>query len=236
MKRALVLAVIVVLSSVVFANAELLNRGVDSQGNRLIYDSDLNITWYDYTRTMDTWETQMNWADALDIDLNGTHYNDWRLPSTVDGLIDYGYDGTTTGGYNITSSELGHLFYTELGNKSPCTTDGTCDDEQPDLGLTKTGDFQNLRPASGKDPSGYWSGTEYSADPSYAWYFATDYGYQDIFMKNGEFMIEFDSDIAHYAVAVRDGDISVAVVPEPISSTLFIVGGAILGFKRFRKK
>ncbi|UCH81270.1 MAG: PEP-CTERM sorting domain-containing protein [Nitrospiraceae bacterium] len=26
------------------------------------------------------------------------------------------------------------------------------------------------------------------------------------------------------------------VVPEPISSTLFIVGGATLGFRRFRKK
>ena len=29
---------------------------------------------------------------------------------------------------------------------------------------------------------------------------------------------------------------NVAIVPEPISSTLFIVGGATLGFRRFRKK
>jgi hypothetical protein len=27
-----------------------------------------------------------------------------------------------------------------------------------------------------------------------------------------------------------------AIVPEPISSTLFIVGGATFGFRRFRKK
>lgn len=31
-------------------------------------------------------------------------------------------------------------------------------------------------------------------------------------------------------------DISPVIVPEPISSTLFLVGGATLGFRRFRKK
>ena len=93
------------------------NRGTDSLGNRLIYDSDLDITWYDYTNDYDTWQNQMDWAGALYVDFGGTHYTDWRLPTTVDGYQVYGYDGTTTEGYNITSSEMGHLFYTELGNK-----------------------------------------------------------------------------------------------------------------------
>lgn len=236
MKKILVLTAIIVLTSASFASAELLNRGTDNLGNRLIYDTDLDITWYDYTKDMDLWEAQMNWASALDIHFGETHYADWRLPTTVDGPWDYGYDGTTTAGFNITNSELGHLFYAELGNKSLCTTDGICDDEQLDWGLTKTGDFQNLQPTGHWVPSGYWSGTEYSADTYRAWYFDTDTGFQDIFNKNGEFRIEYDQYIAHHAIAVRDGDVTATVVPEPISSTLFIVGGAILGFRGFRKK
>jgi hypothetical protein len=33
-----------------------------------------------------------------------------------------------------------------------------------------------------------------------------------------------------------DANLSFTVVPEPVSSTLFIVGGATLGYRRFRKK
>ena len=68
-------SIIVVLFAVFFistlsANATLELRGTDSQGNRLIYDSDLNITWYDYTAPWQndgTWQHQMNWASALSV-------------------------------------------------------------------------------------------------------------------------------------------------------------------------
>ena len=33
------------------ANAALIVRGTDSLGNQLIYDDDLDITWYDYSKT-----------------------------------------------------------------------------------------------------------------------------------------------------------------------------------------
>ena len=64
MKRIFILTVIMAMVLVfsMQAHAALSNRGTDSLGNRLIYDSDLNITWYDYTNYYDTWQYQMNWA------------------------------------------------------------------------------------------------------------------------------------------------------------------------------
>lgn len=144
MKRifTLLIAIAMVVGFSAQAYATLILRGTDTLGNRLIYDDDLNITWYDYTTSLDTWQNQVNWASALTVIFGGTIYDDWRLPSTVDGPWVWGYDGTTTGGYNITSNEMGHLFYTELGNLGLYATDGT--NPQPCYGLTNTGYFLNL--------------------------------------------------------------------------------------------
>jgi hypothetical protein len=46
----------------------------------------------------------------------------------------------------------------------------------------------------------------------------------------------FNSDNKLDFIVRPDGGSSPPVVPEPVSSTLFIVGGATLGFRRFRKK
>jgi hypothetical protein len=152
------------------AHAELSNRGTDSLGNRLIYDSDLNITWYDYTKSYvplggATWGEQMLWASYLTVNFGGTIYDDWRLPTALN------QDGTGPClGYNCTGSEMGHLFYTELGNKGFLATNGN---PQSGWGLTNTGNFQNLQPVP------YWSGTEWAAIPSHAWYFYFYSGGQD---------------------------------------------------------
>lgn len=217
MKRMFILAVIMamVMGFSLQAHATLINKGTDSLGYQLIYDNDLNITWYDYTRVQDYWQNQVNWAANLTVNFGGNIYDDWRLPSTIDGIFVWGYDGTTTAGFNITSSEMGHLFYTELENKGYCDTSGSC--PQSGWGLTNTEDFQNLQPV------GYWSGTEYAANPNVAWYFGTGFGGgQRTYKKYNGF----------YALAVRSGDVS--AIPEP--GTLLSLGSGLAVLVAFRKR
>ncbi len=172
-----IVSLVMVLAFSMHAEAALQNLGVDSLGNRLIYDTALDVTWYDYTKSHDTWQNQIAWAEGLSVTFGGTTFDNWRLPTTVDGIVnEQGYDGTTPGGFNITSSEMGHLYYTELGNAGYYDTSGNptgCSHINPPYCLTNTGVFQNLQ------ADYYWSGTEYTADTHFnAWYFNTKTGFE----------------------------------------------------------
>ena len=196
----MLILIVMVLGFSFQAEAALENRGTDSLGNRLIYDDYFDITWYDYSNSINTWQNQMDWANDLLVsggDLIGV-YDNWRLPTAKEDCS----------GYDCITSEMGHLYYTELGNIAR-------------EGLSSTGDFQNLEAAN------YWSGTEYSpmADRA-AWPFDTNTGYQGANFKSESYA----------AIAVMQGDVSVVTAPEPISYVLFLTGGAMLGFRRFRKK
>lgn len=139
-----------------------------------------------------TWFGAMAWANGL----NYGGYDDWRLPVGV---------GGSTGGYNIQTSEMGHLFYAELGGVAlqPIST-------QHDSDYALFGNIQRY----------YWSGTEYlfGVGNSTAWTFDFNDGSQWSSFKNLQTP-------QLYAWAVRTGD--VAAVPLPAGAWLFL--SAILG-------
>ena len=147
-----------------------------------------------------TWDEANTWIASLN-SANHLGYNDWSLPSS------YNQDGSgPDSGYDVTGSEMGYMYYVELGN-----TAGTG-------GFTNQGLFSNL----GSDITHiYWSGTEYAPDTDYAWRFGFSIGYQHELLKNQP----------HYAWAVRHVD---APIPEP--ATMLLLGCGLLGLWEARRK
>lgn len=205
MKRALLIQcfLVVLLLSTTLVQAGLLYLGTDTLGNGLIYDDDLDITWYDYTKAPDTWFNHTSWAENLTVTVGDNTYSDWRLPENIDGqYATMGYDGSTYSGWNITHGEFGHLFYTELGNVGSRDTSGAltgCGNVTPSC-LTNFGDFQNLV-----------SGRYYSSDcvhiSQYAWYFDTN---------TGTYYVTPNYTSVDYGIAVHPGMVTGgAVAGEP---------------------
>jgi hypothetical protein len=201
----LMICLLSILVLAVNANAALVDNG-----NGTITDTDRNLMWLqdaNYAKTsgydadgMMTLSTAMTWADTLIF----AGYNDWRLPSSLNS------DGSGPCVYwNCTDSELGHIFYTELGNTEQLGYN---------TGSVNVGSFINL-------------------PVSHIWTTTTDeYGRILVFdFYGGQQTWHTDPNAGHWAMAVRD----ITVVPEPISFTLFITGGVLLagkGYLRRKKK
>lgn len=194
---------------------------------KLIWDDDNNgnsVVWLDYS-TYKTWSSQMLWVEGLKdtlTDIRTPGYNiiwgedAWRLPATIDGLYVWGCDGATTAGYNITNSEMGHLYYEELGNLGAFDHTRTY---QLGWGLENTGEFTNLI------NHWYWSGTKYELDSEESWRFSMYNGYQST--GGNETSVCF-------GMAVRNGEVVIA--PVPIPSTIFLLWVGLIGVVRIDRK
>jgi hypothetical protein len=193
MKRAwiLILMASVIVGFSGMAGAELTVVGkaaYNGKDYKLIYDSDLALVWLDYSNSGLRWPLQMSWVSGLNEPgvltytfnpgITVSWKDDWRLPKSVDGPRKFSYDGSTTAGFNITSCELGHLYYISLGNLGYYDTEGNARPGwglpagEQEYGLNNTGPFDNLI------SNRYWSSTEYAANPIHAWAFNMVYGMQ----------------------------------------------------------
>lgn len=183
----------------VFLLPGMANTTLFDRGGGLIYCDLLDITLLkdtDYARNSGydddsymNWYEAIAWADQLVY----SGFDNWRLPDA------HNLDGSGPSlGYNVTGSELGHIYYTETGNLAG----------EP---LENTGPFENLTSVDD-----YWTGTEYSV-PS-VWVFDFDGGHQFYLGKGAE----------NHAWAVHDGDIGApAHIPDPTVALLLASAGMI---------
>lgn len=214
------------------------------------YDTVLDITWLananyaledGYIFTLDgrmTWYNATAWAAHLSFTDGANTYDNWRLPTVgpINGTnfnFATSTNGSTDRGYNIseqgtayagsTASEMAHLFYNTLNNKSLCdpaaSTASICSGPQEGHGLTNTGPFTNFQ-VDGQ----YWSATTYESNTSYAMDFEFDIGYQSISYKPA----------GRYALAVSPGD--VGAVPEANTWAMFLVGLGAVGVAVKRRR
>lgn len=213
-------------------------------GGQAVYDTDRNITWlsnanlaatnafgldrnvdlggipgvntyggsYIFSNGSMTWGGAMQWIGAMNT-ANYLGYNDWRLPDT---LPPNAADPSCNGRWNCTGSEMGHLFYSELGGVATESLAGVSYNSIADTHNANYSLFQNLQPSEQSvQPNSYWSGTGYEFVPEMAWSFGVYYGDQSVLYKSGSL----------YAFAVRAGD--VAAVPVPAAA--WLLGSGLLG-------
>ena len=195
------LAAVIAASGGVIYDTPNITDTVPNSGYHTLSASDF------YSQGFMTWWGAKAWANYL----NFTNYagtNTWALPTTVDSNLSFGYPNGGAGDPSQDSSQMAQLFYGGLGQVANSTITST---HNSSYAL-----FTNLQ------SSVYWSGTEYSASPSYAWFFYAYGGGQYGYGKGNRGL----------ALAVSPGQIS--AVPEP--SVAWLLGTGFLGLSGLRRR
>jgi len=236
-KRAASLLLVGVVSLIGSASTQ---AALIDRGSGLIYDTVLDVTWAQdvaLSRTLGNpglfnWSGAKAWVDQL---VYGG-YDDWRLPTLgpvngvqfnrvfhCDGSADYGHGIADPAGASagFTGNELAYMYQVNLGNRSQCTGPG------PDLGGKTWGPDVGVQNASFVDAltgqtlsflnlqdikQSFW--TDLAPINDFTWYF-TYLGFND--WADSIYQLG-------RAWAVRDGDVLVAVVPEPSTLLLLLSG------------
>ena len=102
------ISMIVVIGLGITSRADLILRGEDNIGHNLVYDTDLDITWYDYSHLAPEYEDAVNWADQLSVRVGTIEFTDWRLPALLE------VKDSNSGSRH--HSEVEHLYLFELEN------------------------------------------------------------------------------------------------------------------------
>lgn len=203
-------------------------QGRDLDGNlataEAYYDTDFNITWLadaNYSRTSGydadgfmTWADANTWAANLSFTDGVNVYGDWRLPTAPQ--LDASCEGQSVGisfGFNCTGSEMGHLFYVEVGRN---TGQGFLLPEA-------------LYTVNNIQANTYWTGSDFAPDTSFAWVFGFNNGNYGAGNSGVGYQGAISKDGGLYAMAVSNGDVGIAAVPEPSTWAMLLTGLALVG-------
>lgn len=208
--RATLITSSLIAASLVSGAAHAALQGRDLNGSagsyEAYYDTDFDITWLANANVngLMNWADANTWAANLSFTDSISVYDNWRLPTTLQPDPSCAsQSGGDSFGYDCTGSEMGHLFYNELGGIAGQSILTSAD---PDLAK-----FTNLQ------AYGYWSATEYAPLTGGAWNFYFSHGYQHAATPPNGF----------YALAVSPGD--VAAVPEAESWAMLLAGLGLVG-------
>ncbi len=203
-------------------------------GDGTIFDDDTNLFWLQNANTAATnqfgltqsanvdppageigstgkmfWSTANDWIAAMNT-MMYLGFTDWRLPTTTQPDASCGSQNTF-GGSVLQGFGFG-CTGSEMGHLF--NVEGVT--------FAAPGLFSNVQPFF------YWSGTEFAPNPLSAWSFQFKFGGQSGNNKNNIFIIPV-------AWAVRSGDVSAPIIPEPATVLLLGTGLAGLMAWRYRK-